>query len=275
MKNTIVVPTDFSASALNAANYAADFAMAIGAEIALIHVCYFPITSEIPLPADVINQMLDDAAKNIEELKKDLAHKTGNKIRITARVRTGTITTQLDEFCKELQDVIVVMGAHVTNATERIIFGSNILSAMRSFLWPLIIVPNGIRFTGINIAGLACDLLDASATVHTDELRKLFNDFHPEVHVLHVTPKKHGMLNEEEIKGAEWMKEALKKFNPVFHYMQNENTESAIKDFSEQNNLDLLIIIPKKHGLFNRLLHKSQSKQMILNTHIPVMSIHE
>ncbi len=56
--------------------------------------------------------------------------------------------------------------------------------------------------------------------------------------------------------------------------MQNENIEEAIRQFSEENKLDLLIIIPKKHGLFNRLLHESHSKQMVVNTHIPVMSVH-
>ena len=66
----------------------------------------------------------------------------------------------------------------------------------------------------------------------------------------------------------------LADFKPSFHFMQNENIEEAIRKFSEENKLNLLIVIPKKHGLFNRLLHQTQSKQMIVNANIPVMSVH-
>jgi nucleotide-binding universal stress UspA family protein len=46
---TIIAPTDFSAVSLNAVNYAADLAVAINAELILLHVVQIPITvSEIP-----------------------------------------------------------------------------------------------------------------------------------------------------------------------------------------------------------------------------------
>ena len=47
---TIVVATDFSSCALNAAGYAADMALAVGADMLLLHVYYMPaIYSEIPV----------------------------------------------------------------------------------------------------------------------------------------------------------------------------------------------------------------------------------
>jgi nucleotide-binding universal stress UspA family protein len=275
MKKKIVVPIDFSAASLSTVNYAADFAIAAKADITLIHVYQFPINTEIPVPAELINQLIEDAQTNIAALKQNLNHITGNKINICTEVREGNVITQVEEYCEQVQPLLVIMGAHVTNATERIIFGSNTLAAVRNLSWPLIIVPNGARFKGVNNAGLACDLQDAPSSVHAEELKTLFSVFHSKIHILHVTKKKHGMLNEEEIKGGSWLQEVLAAFNPVFHYLQKENIEEAIKEFSEKNNLDLLVIIPKKHGLFNGLLHKSQSKQMIVNTHIPVMSIHE
>jgi len=41
---TIVVATDFSAVALNAANYAVDMALAIKADILLLHVYQIPVS---------------------------------------------------------------------------------------------------------------------------------------------------------------------------------------------------------------------------------------
>jgi nucleotide-binding universal stress UspA family protein len=275
MKKTIVVPVDFSGASVNAANYAIDFAMAINAAVALVHVCELDLISEVPISAETIAHLLKDAEEKIGKLKEALDHKTGKKITIYTEVRQGTTVTQIKEYCQDIQPAIVIMGAHGTTAAERFFFGSNTLSAVRNLAWPLIIVPAGTRFTGITRIGLACDLQQAPLAVHAAEIKFLYNEFHPQLHVLHVTEKKHGMLDDNEIKEAEWVKEILKDTRPVFHFMQNENIEDAINEFSEKNNLSLLIVIPRVHGLLNRLFHKSHSKKMVLQAHIPVMSIHE
>ena len=47
---TILVATDFSPAALNAANYAADMALAINADILLLHVYQIPVVYlEVPV----------------------------------------------------------------------------------------------------------------------------------------------------------------------------------------------------------------------------------
>ena len=57
---TILVATDFSAAALNAANYAADMASTINADILLLHVYHIPVSySEIPVvvtPDDLMRE---------------------------------------------------------------------------------------------------------------------------------------------------------------------------------------------------------------------------
>ena len=275
MNTVIIVPTDFSAASINASEYAADFAMATHATLKLVHIWRYPLNLEVPVTAGFIDQLILDATNNVEEAKQNLLFNSGGKLSITAEVRQGFFLNELQLMCENQPHALIVMGAHVTSATERVIFGSTILTAVRNLSCPLIIVPNGTRFTGIHTAGLACDLRDALHTVHAEDLKHVFNEFHPQLNILHVSTKAHGMLDDEEIRGTHWLKETLKLFNPSFHYMQEENISEAIKEFAEKNNIDLLIIIPKKHGMFNRLLHKSQSKQMIVNTHTPILSIHE
>ena len=275
MNTLIIVPTDFSAASVSAAAYAADFATAINAQLALVHIWHYPMISDVPVSADFIDQLIQDATDNIEQARKDLIRKTSGKLSVTASVREGFFINEMQSMCAEQADPIVIMGAHVTTNTERIIFGSTILSAVRNLTCPLIIVPNGTRFTGIHVAGLACDLRDVPRTVHTHELHRLFNQFHPTLNVLHVSSTEHGMLDEEEVKGSNWLKSVLGAYHPAFHFIQDKNVSEAIKEFAGRNNLDLLVIIPKKHGLFNRLLHKSQSKQMVINTRVPILSVHE
>ena len=72
---TILVATDFSSSARNAARYAADMAFAINADILLLHVYQIKVyygESSVALSKEVSRQ---DAETNINELKEILLTK--------------------------------------------------------------------------------------------------------------------------------------------------------------------------------------------------------
>ena len=87
---TILAPTDFSASSINAVNYAADLALSINANLVLFHAIPFPIAvSEISIPGDFIDDMMEASQKDMEELvrrsvqnKRQNIHKIGYSSRI-------------------------------------------------------------------------------------------------------------------------------------------------------------------------------------------------
>jgi hypothetical protein len=60
-----------------------------------------------------------------------------------------------------------------------------------------------------------------------------------------------------------------------FHFLSNELVEEEISEWIEKNKPDVLMVVPKKHDLLYRITYKSQSKQMVLHAHLPVIAIHE
>ena len=77
---TLLVATDFSPAATNAANYAADMALAINATVVLLHVYQMPVIYlEVPV-AYTEEEMRRDAQKNINRLKGELQLKRGTKL---------------------------------------------------------------------------------------------------------------------------------------------------------------------------------------------------
>ncbi len=59
---TILAPTDFSASSINAVDYAADMALAIKAQLILINAVQFPIAPFqrlLGLPESVMDEIID------------------------------------------------------------------------------------------------------------------------------------------------------------------------------------------------------------------------
>lgn len=139
---TIVAPTDFSPTSLNAVNYAADMAQAIGAGLSLLHVCAIPQSpGKMVLPPESMTDMKKEAEEALERLKINLHNRTCGDILITTKVRSGTVATQITEYCESCKPFVVVIGTQGSNAYDRLFFGDNTIGVMKHLIPPLLIVP--------------------------------------------------------------------------------------------------------------------------------------
>ena len=268
----ILVATDFSPAALNAANYAADMASAINAEIILFHVYHIPVSySEIPV---IVNEeeMIQNAENSINEVKEQLTQKTGGKLNISTEVKTGVFFQELKMVCERIRPYSVVMGSQGTTAAERLFFGSHTVHAMKNLLWPLITIPPEARFSFFKKVGLACDFDSVVDTTPVEEIKMLVNDFHAELHILNTGREKE--FEPELVFESELLQEMLAALKPHYHFITNKDIDEGIIDFAEKNHIDLLVVLPKRHGLLDKLIHKSHTKQLVLHSHVPVMALH-
>src|SRR6476661_3100179 len=107
---TIIVATDFSAAASNAAMYAADMALAIHADLYLLHVYQVPVIYvDIPV-ALAADDIQDDAEKNMTKFKEELLLKSNRQIQIESAVREGIFFEELKTICEYRQPYAVVLG---------------------------------------------------------------------------------------------------------------------------------------------------------------------
>jgi nucleotide-binding universal stress UspA family protein len=270
---TILVATDFSSAALNAANYAADMALAIDASILLLHVYQLPVVFyEVPV-AMTEDDMMRDAEKNISELKEQLTLKTSGKIKINTEVIMGVFYPELKTVCERINPYIVVMGSQGSTAAERFLFGGHTVYAMKHLMWPLITVPPQAIFSSVKKIGLACDFDNVVNTIPIDDVKMLVNDFNAELHILNTG--KQEVFNANAVFGPGILEEMIAPLKPNYHFINNENTDEGIMDFAEKNYIDLLLVLPKRHGLLDKLLHKSHTSQLVLHSHVPVMALHQ
>lgn len=123
MKTILTLP-DFSAISMNTVDYIAGLTCVIGTILSLIHMCAIPIaTSEVPVPAHRIAELVVGAEEQIKLLKEEIMYRT-----------------------------------RVTGAFKRFLPGGKTISAMRQLSWPLIVLPPDVKFVGFRKIGLACDL---------------------------------------------------------------------------------------------------------------------
>lgn len=272
---TIIAPTDFSSISINAVNYAADMAVSINAKLILVHVIHLPImAAELPVSKAIYNDSLVEAENEMAALCDKILLATGNNILVESIVVFGFFQQQIKAISKLNNPFAIVMATKGAGAASHLLFGSNTIYAVKNLHCPVMVIPQNEKFSGIKNIALATDLKDVSTTIHFDYIKNLLILFNARLDIVCVK-KNDGAVHKKEMTGAISFQNQLNKFHPQLHFVTNENIENGVLGFAKKNETDLLIVIPKKHGLLEALFHKSESKTFILHPHIPMLFITE
>lgn len=273
---TIIIPTDFSPTATNAMHYGVDMAKAIHASIILLHVYQVPVSyTDTPIVLVSVEELKKEAEQKLEKLHKEVEHLTSGSIKIYTEARLGNIADEIENLCEKVRPFAVVMGSKGSSGIEKVLFGSTTLTAIRHLTWPVICVPPGKVFgNGINKIGFACDFKNIVETTPAAAIKTFVQEFNAELHILNVDYHNKQFRPETPEQSA-LLHTMLENVKPVYDFIEHKDIEDGLNEFAEKNNIDLLITIPKKHKLLDGLFKPSSTKQLVVQSHIPVMCIHE
>lgn len=273
---TIIAPTDFSPASLNAVNYAADMACVTNCELLLLHIYPLPVVvGEVPIAiyGDDISE--DYQKEKLDKLREDLLFRTKDRIKITARAEQGDVISKIEECCLLVNPYAVVLGPETVGRIGEIVGAAVSSDAIKGLQWPVIIVPENVRFSNIKKIGLACDFKKVVNSVPVKEIKAMIKEFNAELHVLHVHDDEGVAYDVDTIEESGWLQEMFYDVQPKYHLINNSNIEEGIEQFADNNKLDMMIVVPKKHGMLHNLFAKSHSKQLAFHSHVPVLSVHE
>lgn len=273
---TIVIPTDFSPAATNALHYGMEMAKTIDASLLLFHAYQVPVSfTDTPLVLVSVEELKQSAEAQLEKLKKEVEHISSGSLKIYTEIRLGNMSDELELLCEKIQPFAIVMGTKGTSGLEKVLFGSNTLTAIRHLKWPVITVPPGKQFgAGIKRIGFACDYKEVVKTTPAAVIIQFAKVFQAALHVLNVDyHDKH--FKPETPEQSALLHTMLEECNPEYHFIEHRDVEDGINEFAEKNNIDLVIAIPKKHKLLDALFSTSSTRQLVFQSHVPVMCVHE
>src|ERR1700712_4615980 len=108
----IIVPVNFTDSSRNAASYAADMALAMEAELHLIHFVEIPAsTGEFPMNPYILEELQKSGTAGLNQLWDELVIRTKGRVTIYTNIEVGSVEQRLEEFCKARPPFVVVMGS--------------------------------------------------------------------------------------------------------------------------------------------------------------------
>jgi nucleotide-binding universal stress UspA family protein len=264
--NTIVVPTDFSEAAQHATAYAAQLATQLDAPVLLLHVYQMPVPmTEYP----VLMVTHDDIKKGVTEglqKAKEEAQASHAGVTFETESRLGDVATEIEEVCNDRNPFAVVVGTKDLSGFERFLFGNTTVSLIRNATYPVIALPEGAGAgTPKNIV-LATDLL-AIDEMPTAKIAAMVKQLRAALHVVHVDTK-----NNDEA-APESLLQRLADVNPSFHSVQEDDVTEGIRLYVENNNIDLVLVVPHQHNFYERLFFKGHTQGILQAVPVPVMSL--
>ena len=274
MKN-IVVPVDFSAVSENAANYAAGLAAFYGARLWLYHAYLLPGALPeygYPLPSGA--ELENAAGFEMEELVKRIQSKQAKQITIDTKIELEHLHKGLPVLCEESSADLVVMGLTGKSALTRLVVGSNTVKAIHYLKYPVLVVPKDSEFNPIHRVGFACDYKKVNETTPVETIRQIVSEFNAQLHVINVDW--HNRNFKPETPGEQfYLHMYLHGLDVQYHNIESEDLSSGLNAFAKAEDIDLLITIPKKHNLVEKLFGSSKVEDLIYHTNLPVMCMHE
>jgi len=274
----ILIPTDFSATAYNAAIFGLQIAAATHAEqVVLFNAFQTPVNvGPDPMVSTIeafdFESIKKDAFSSLEIFKQNIAvHNTG-KVDIKLLAESCILSVDIDSICNVNDIDLIIMGITGGTTLAEAFVGSNTLQVSKNTNVPLLIIPQDATFNPLQNILLVSDYNDVENSTPVGSISRILDDTKANLFILHIDEE----YNDDEVKKSKAIDSLSKMFTnytPEFYTGSNSSFVESVNDFIQLKGVDLVIIVPKKRGFPDNLLHQSYSKSLAFHTHIPLMLI--
>lgn len=276
MKN-ILIPTDFSDTSINACKYALGFAEALQIKkIVLFNAFQSPVSVDPNLPVlqlvDIEN-MRNLAEQSLEKLKFKLLPFCSADINFELACSFATLNNGIDEMIEKHKPSYIIMGITGGSLIEEVLVGSNTVNVAKNSKIPVLIIPPHSVFNKLKRIVLAADFKKVVETTPTNEIKEIVQSTNSKLYVINIDHQKE--ISNEAAFESLMLDTLLYELKPEYHFIDNTDFVEGMNQFVLDHQIDLIISIPKKHGLFESLFKRSHTKKMAFHSFVPLICIHE
>lgn len=271
---TILVPTDFSAPASNAVNYALGLAEFFDAKIILVNATPILMPGyDTALPVEMMTQMQKQAMTGLENIKNEILARPHRKITIDCYTAVGYAFDVIESAAKKFHADLIVMGiTGEAGVIKENIIGSTAIKVSRDAVLPVFIIPDGVKYRRIRKISFACDLEKIEET-NLLYVVKYFNRlFDAELEMVYVESP-YEEISEEKAKSSLFAERTLQHVRHKTTYITHSDVVQGLQDYFETHPGDVVMLNPKKHNIFHRLFLESVTSKLAFHLHQPILAI--
>lgn len=283
--NTIVVLTDFSLSARNAAELALHIGTLSRAEVILVNAFSEPIKTPAadpsfwPLETEFVHDdetLLQLEARRLKQHARTLPS-PAHEPTVSILSFKGTLGACLTDLQRRYKIDLLVIGAGIHNGNDARYTPSDIEMVQTLANSPILVVPeNDIPDGLIRNICFVSDLSKSDLRL-TSYVSRMAVKLKAHLFIGHISKPSFNMDADEEIKIAAFMSN-LEHLGLDKHEFQNcyqDDVVAGIGQFCHSKKADLLVMVHKKHSRLWALFHESITSVIKRRQHIPILLINE
>lgn len=265
--NQIIVPTDFTNVSENALKYAVNFAALIGANVKVIHInnpAYIP-SSEGGVLIETNNAFKLSLLQKIEE-----TYKSG-KVKVETALLSGYAVEILKDISREEETDLIIMGTTGEKVFLEQLFGSISSDVARRAACPVLIIPPTAEHTQLSeiVYASGNNPLEISAIYRAIGFAQLFQS---NLLLAHINEEDYYSYHVRKFNLDQLIEKQAIKLDMIT--VESTNIAKGLNDFIKEQGTDLLIMSTHHRNFFEQLFHKSVTCEMMLQSPVPLLILH-
>jgi nucleotide-binding universal stress UspA family protein len=271
--NTIIVPVDNGEASKNAVIYAAKLAADLGKNIQLINAYQVPISyTEVPLVTLSLAQIEEASKALLENYKNEIIEFTGKDCKIYTESVYGEIENEIKKTIEKIETYLIIIGTGGRSGLGNLFMGSTSLKIIKETKTPVLIIPPTLKYKRFEKIGLTSDFEDVIEHTSTKVISEIVGKFKANLAVIHVDYERYHFTASTPMETMN-LDNMLTDLKPSYSYIENKDTIEGIINYVTQNDIDLLVVFPKKHSWFEQIFEKSKTRQLIQAAIKPILCL--
>lgn len=279
MDKRILIPTDFSKNALNAARYALDLYAKLNCEFYFLNVFSLDsyTTKSLFLPEPGSTEYETAKAKSEASFLKLLdifkQHHDNPKHSFHTISTINFLSEALKQTIVEKDIDLLVMGTQGASGTKGIIFGSNTVNAMEKITeCPLLAVPQNVKFSPPKEIVFPTNFKSTFKRRELVYLIEIAKMHETAIRLLYVSKKQD--LTELQETNKLLLEDIMQSIEHSFHNLTEKDVSDGITSFVESRNSDMIAFINHKHFFFSSVFSKPLVKEIGYKAIVPILALH-
>lgn len=275
---TILVPVDFSKSAVHAAKYALHLAEQMGdCRLLLLHVVRIGYYETI-LPSinftqygeEDIQQLHNQMVKKLHLLRDKLHSFSDKKIQVDMKLEEGRLSALINEANEQERPFLVVIGSNGSDDLQDKSLGNNTINIAKTSSVPVLVVPPTAHYHKVQKVLLACDFKKITQTMPVQDLKGIVSTFKSSLEILNVNPK--GEQPSEEVrKEQELLSSLLADIPHTYHFTQERSITRGVMNYAEHSKAEIIVSLPKRYSFVESMIRESVSARITYTSDKPVL----
>lgn len=270
----ILIPTDFSAQAHNAIEYAFNLFSPKESTFVLLNTYRAPHASSGML-INLTKILSDDSKNGLAQEMQWLSDKYPDHAKqcITESVYSE-FPAGVNKMVEKHQIDLVVLGTKGLNGWRNWFSSSNSSLISNSNKFPILVVPDHVSISVPKKVVLASDLEPSIKTLLYKSVAGVLKGVVDQFTLLHVN-KPTASLSEDNLKEKEALLSAFEELEPKYDEIASSKVFDGITQYNKNNGVELLIMTARGKSFFEKITNTSNTKEMVMLTNIPLMVLPE